>query len=380
MNTLHKTIATLLLFSLTILQKTSFGACELYQIDFITSQLTTPQYEVNCGTVSSSQWTVSNNETCVLTTSAIALGGSTGNLVSTPLTVEILNSASTVLCDDYVIIQYQVDNGSWITKDSINACQMPSFVFTYNFNVVCGDTSVIKTRVIMSVTDINGSSASEKLRIRDGGICVGAPVPIGPLPIELVGLTATQDNEKVKISWATASENNNDYFLVEKSIDSKIFETLSLIEGAGNSTIVKYYDTYDHNPIFGVAYYRLKQVNYNGQTNYSKTVSVKFDFFESDKFDVLANPCSGIMTLSTKGCQKKEVLVVLYDLMGKRIYSKVSVQDSGKYFFTALDSSSKIPPGVYLVIGSSENEMYNQKLVINENSSNECMFMLTCNR
>jgi len=377
MNTILKTIAITLISVFTFQQKI-FSACELYNIDFITGQLATAQYQLSCGTVSSAQWSV-NDTLCVLTTSPVSLGGTLGNMVSTPLTVEILTSASTTICNDYVIIQYQIDNDSWVTQDSIPACEMTTSVYSYPFNVVCGDTSAIKVRVIMYVIDDGGGSASEKLRIRDGGICVGTPVPIGPLPIELVGLTAKQENEKIKISWATASEKDNDYFLVEKSIDAKNFESLSLVEGSGNSTIVKYYDTYDHNPIYGVAYYRLKHVDYNGGINYSKTVSLKFDFFEPNKFDVLSNPCNGIMSVGTKECQKKEILVVLYDMMGNRVYSKVTLQDSGKYSFIALDTSSKLPPGVYLVIGSSENEMYNQKLVINESSSNDCVFMLACN-
>lgn len=94
------------------------------------------------------------------------------------------------------------------------------------------------------------------------------------LPIELLEFTAEPDGKNVMTRWVTATETNNDYFLVERSIGGAPFEVIGRIEGAGNSTQLLTYQFLDENAVAGTSYYRLRQVDFNGQFSHSQIVAV----------------------------------------------------------------------------------------------------------
>lgn len=86
------------------------------------------------------------------------------------------------------------------------------------------------------------------------------------LPVELLNFTAFQEKDKIKILWSTASEINNDYFIVYKSYDAFNFEELEFVNGNGNSNRIINYSIYDNNidPKYDIIYYKLKQVDFDG--------------------------------------------------------------------------------------------------------------------
>ncbi len=95
------------------------------------------------------------------------------------------------------------------------------------------------------------------------------------LPIEIISFTATKTaNEKVELNWATASEINNNCFSIERGTDGNNFETIGKVKGAGNSTGEKKYSFTDEHPFSGINYYRLKQIDFDGNYTYSKIISV----------------------------------------------------------------------------------------------------------
>ena len=95
-----------------------------------------------------------------------------------------------------------------------------------------------------------------------------------PLPIELIKFEAKSKEDYVIVSWETASEINNDYFIVERSFDGLHFTPISRINGAGNSTHLIHYSIEDQDYVNGINYYRLIQVDYNGDESISKIVAV----------------------------------------------------------------------------------------------------------
>lgn len=98
-----------------------------------------------------------------------------------------------------------------------------------------------------------------------------------PLPIELLSFTASRISNSVRLQWITASEINNDYFEVQRSADGIEFETLTTQKGAGTSSERMEYKFDDTAPITGTAYYRLKQVDFDGSGSYSSVVSIFFE-------------------------------------------------------------------------------------------------------
>jgi hypothetical protein len=91
-------------------------------------------------------------------------------------------------------------------------------------------------------------------------------VTVSPLPIELYTFDALLNPDgAVEVSWATASERDNDFFTVEKSHDGAIWSEVGKIQGAGNSSQLLYYELTDENVATGLTYYRLKQTDFSGK-------------------------------------------------------------------------------------------------------------------
>ena len=87
-----------------------------------------------------------------------------------------------------------------------------------------------------------------------------------PLPIELLSNTATCDGSNVVIEWSTASETNNNFFTIEKSTDGINFIAIGTVSGAGTSSSTLNYSFTDNNTLAGTIYYRLRQTNYDGNS------------------------------------------------------------------------------------------------------------------
>jgi hypothetical protein len=97
------------------------------------------------------------------------------------------------------------------------------------------------------------------------------------LPIELLFFNGKQEKENIELSWATATELNNDYFSIEKSIDGIKWNVLGNIPGAGNSTHTIPYTFEDSTPDEGTQYYRLKQTDFEGTFTYSAAIAINFE-------------------------------------------------------------------------------------------------------
>lgn len=186
-----------------------------------------------------------------------------------------------------------------------------------------------------------------------------------PLPIELLTFDAKPNNEIVDLNWTTASESNNDYFTIEKTLDGTNFEIVEKVNAAGNSTSVLNYSTKDTHPYEGVSYYRLKQTDFNGAYTYSNLVSVEFKANAEFSFNVYPNPNEGSsINIALKANKGEEVLVVVYDVTGKQSYSKIIVtEDNGEQVY-AIDPSQKLAPGVYLITGTTNQSIYSKKLIV----------------
>jgi hypothetical protein len=114
----------------------------------------------------------------------------------------------------------------------------------------------------------------------NSGIMSLSPFAIGSksaLPVTFTTFDARPHKNKVLITFATASEFNNEYFDIERSNDGRNFESVAIIKGAGNSLREQRYSLMDENPYLGISFYRIKQVDFDGKVSYSETRSVRLD-------------------------------------------------------------------------------------------------------
>ena len=95
-----------------------------------------------------------------------------------------------------------------------------------------------------------------------------------PLPVEWLSFTAEPNGTTVALKWSTATETNCDRYVVERSVDGYNFESIGSVTGSGTSTLVRHYQFTDLSPMPGISYYRLRQVDFDGQSGFSEPLAV----------------------------------------------------------------------------------------------------------
>ncbi|MBI2269249.1 MAG: T9SS type A sorting domain-containing protein [Bacteroidetes bacterium] len=190
-----------------------------------------------------------------------------------------------------------------------------------------------------------------------------------PLPIELLSFTAIQNDRHIDLSWVTATETNNDYFTIERSVNGTQFEPIATVQGAGNSTTVKKYSTEDRQPFIGVSYYKLKQTDFDGNYIYSQIVPITFEYSRKKDFFVYPNPLNTAtgdnLLLSLSGLEKdSSILVVLLDVLGKEHYSKIVLADGDGIVNVVIQSSTPLVAGVYIIRAADNNKLFCEKIVV----------------
>ncbi len=120
-------------------------------------------------------------------------------------------------------------------------------------------------------------AAAGTLTATEGGSTSEFADCIIPLPVSLLHFTVTRLNPNTALlEWATVFEKNNDYFIVERSADGIHYETIGIVQGAGNSQALLSYSFTDSDPFPGINYYRLKQVDYDTRYEYSGIRTIRF--------------------------------------------------------------------------------------------------------
>ncbi|MHA4811031.1 hypothetical protein ACX0G9_23185 [Flavitalea flava] len=97
------------------------------------------------------------------------------------------------------------------------------------------------------------------------------------LPITLSSFTAMEKGEKVQLNWTTASEQNNDFFEIQRSLTGIDFSKIGKVKGSGTSNTTQNYTFIDLSPATGTNLYRLRQLDLDGKSSYSGIRTVKFD-------------------------------------------------------------------------------------------------------
>lgn len=281
-------------------------------------------------------------------------------------------------CGDTITIQAG-DTIEISSNLNYSGCSQPMFLEVYGTLIFNGPGAKLKlpggSGVALygggSLMPIGAADASKSLEIGAITMWKGTDGQVfGPfgygatLPIELLSFEAVFNEDRVDFYWATASESNSAYFVVERSKDGSVWDEVVRVEAAGNSTSeIEYYDS-DIEPLYGRSYYRLVEYDNNGDHQTFNIVPVENLEGGLVAFDIFPNPTTqDNINLSFKGFEGKEFLVVLRDISGKEYYSKVEIVNTAREI-VAYSPDVTLPKGVYLVTASSQNELYSQKIII----------------
>ncbi len=178
------------------------------------------------------------------------------------------------------------------------------------------------------------------------------------LPVELLSFTATPEKNSVELDWVTVSETNNAYFDVEKSVDGSRFEAIGKVAGAGTTAEKQNYQFTDNVPVEGMNYYRLKQVDTNGDFDYSDIRTVTFGK-EGGSIQVHPNPAVEVTTVSFNGIEG-EATIEVFDVLGQ----KVMTQNVPNGENAVTIDIQKLTSGTYLVQLSNNIQQLTQKLIV----------------
>ncbi|HVD98596.1 MAG TPA: glycosyl hydrolase [Cytophagaceae bacterium] len=176
------------------------------------------------------------------------------------------------------------------------------------------------------------------------------------LPIELVSFTATKnDVGSVLLEWTTASENNNDYFQIMRSTDGTNYTSAGTVNGAGTSSTTNNYSLTDAGLSNGTYYYKLKQVDFNGNSTYSSVINVTVN----DPVLSVIMPtqvAAGDAIQLLLDDRFKQTTISLVDLTGKIYYSyNAPVKQI---------ETNGLRPGLYMVKIVSEDQVVTKKITV----------------
>lgn len=187
-----------------------------------------------------------------------------------------------------------------------------------------------------------------------------------PLPVELLNFDAHLNNGKVDLFWATASETNNDYFLIQRIPQGgSEFENIGMVDGFGTSNQINTYQTIDPNPLEGVSYYRLKQVDFDGNYSYSEIRAVN----NSGEKSVQLFPNPVVSGRKVNICFSNEiegeVTVELFDEANKHVNTETMKSASG-HLCVVYTLSPAVKPGTYRLVVSTDAGTHSFTLVVAE--------------
>ena len=158
----------------------------------------------------------------------------------------------------------------------------------------------------------------------------------------MIFFNATTSQQSVELKWATATEINFDYFILEHSTDGQLFTKVAEIPGAGNSQTRRDYSFLHTNPSDGINYYRLREVDFDNVTTGLGIVSAVVNV--GKHFSVFPNPVSGAgdLTFQINFELQSNAIISVTDLSG-HVRAEITMNNS------ELNGPVSLPPGIYIV-------------------------------
>ena len=213
-----------------------------------------------------------------------------------------------------VLFEYSVNGVGWVNINSdvsVGATETWSSAF-YDLPAEAAGVSNLRFR-FGYVSDVNNNcTVTPNFRIDD--FTVGEN---SSLPVTLVNFLARSNPSSVELAWTTATESNSDYFVVERSPDYSNFEAIATVGAAGTSFTTKEYAFTDERPIPGKNYYRLRQVDFDGQYAYSPVVTTTFG--KSHRMTLAPLPATESLNIQLETPIRDDGTWQIFDMNGRQM-------------------------------------------------------------
>lgn len=299
------------------------------------------------------QWTIAENQTNINTN---ALNYQVGATVTSLTAGTWTNVPALNFTQIYTSAQSSGMGGSACAGTSAQCLALNGNLSTNRVRIQgCITVSIPAGQEIMfRWVDIDNSANDHHLQIDDVAIYPFDIACAIILPVKLTSFTAERSGRNVELKWQTATEENNDYFAVERLNPDGIWEEIGTVDGHGSTSMENNYAFTDAHPISGTNYYRLRQIDYNGQYTTSEIRDVTFE--NDSPFDAVASANNEEIRFAIFGAANTTEVEV-YSMDGK-VCSRTSTENSS--------GSLPLPQtaGLYVVVFTNQNGIVMRKIVI----------------
>lgn len=177
---------------------------------------------------------------------------------------------------------------------------------------------------------------------------------LNPLPVELISFNGMERNGNVLLHWTTAFEMNNNGFEIEKSEDGITWGTIGFVGGNNNTNTVSEYEFIDFRPLSGLNYYRLKQLDLNGQFEYSNIITIRITG-PNFPFTFFPSPVNKDLNLIINSNLAEQGTVNIFEFSGKKLISLSPNFEKGENKITL--NLSSLEAGIYFIQVTIGNEI-----------------------
>ncbi|MFK7947394.1 MAG: fibronectin type III domain-containing protein, partial [Saprospiraceae bacterium] len=174
---------------------------------------------------------------------------------------------------------------------------------------------------------------------------------IAPLPVELTYFTAKAENANNLLQWQTASEENNSHFEVERSTDGINFETIGQVAGNGTTFETSNYSFVDEQPEL-VSYYRLRQVDFDGNYEYSKIEVVERNQIGNTQVTLYPIPVRDVLMIDYESTTAETMTITIVDVTGRVVMTREFTAAKGENTYR-LDMTTFVAGTYFVQIKSS---------------------------
>lgn len=222
-------------------------------------------------------------------------------------------------------------------------------------------TTVTFRLYVWGTTAATGNIAIGRYGASDvaNSLAVGGSVSV-VTPVKLTSFTATPQANSVQLRWSTASETNNSHFEVLRS-NGDVFKAIGSVKGNGNATVVNHYQYTDRQPLAGISYYQLRQVDYNGDTELSEIVTVK-NQLNLQQTEVYASLQQQKITANFFAEKTGTTSLSIIDLTGRKIAVKNVLAEGNK--LNSAEIEGVLKKGVYILEIALNGQTQHKKFIV----------------
>jgi hypothetical protein len=278
----------------------------------------------------------------------------TGLVTNTPSTNanagQLEDGNAHIICITYTpsshVLNVTIDGNTKFNYDMTGSTYEPCAYFgSTGLYVAWGAGEYGATNNII-VNDLSSTHISSTSYIKRAGCAV--------LPVSFVSFTGRRSNGGVELDWATASEKNNQGFVIERMDGQGDWQDIGEVAGAGNSDSRVQYSYTDPKPSSSKNYYRLKQVDLNGESAYSNIVDIGDG--NGLLISAVPNPFENALTIGLN--ETGTYTIQVQDMVGRVMYQDIKENTSG-----SITLSPAIPAGAYLLTVQNGSSIAQQKII-----------------